>query len=258
MPGKTRHLQTYNIKQEQDTLTVCDCPGLVFPSIKKSSRAGLILAGVLSLHQMRDYISPIDSMIQKIPYNIFNFMYKLNIKDKNVKGRQLLEMFADNRGYYSGGGSGTYDLNRASRQLLGDYLGGKLIFVELPPNYDNSDNHINQSNQHFQEQWAQMAAIQEQDEIDQQEIKKESEIQKCKDGEFFETQTREEIVDQLMETLDDDDLVELMEGKKVKGVKLDKNLRREIKHMIKRNEDISVAEILSRDGVIVNNQKIHA
>ena len=38
--------------------------------------------------------------------------------------------------------------------------------------------------------------------------------------------------------LDDDDLVELIEGKKVKGVKLDKNLRRDIKHMIKRNEVI--------------------
>jgi hypothetical protein len=45
-------------------------------------------------------------------------------------------------------------------------------------------------------------------------------------------------VDELMEMLDDDDLVELIEGKKVKGVKLDKNLRREIKHMIKRNEVI--------------------
>jgi len=31
-------------------IRVCDCPGLVFPSIKKSSRAGLILGGVLSVH----------------------------------------------------------------------------------------------------------------------------------------------------------------------------------------------------------------
>jgi len=39
-----------------------------------------------------------------------------------------------------------------------------------------------------------------------------------------------------MELLDDDDMVGLLEGKKVKGVKLDKNLRREVKHMINRNE----------------------
>ncbi len=39
-------------------------------------------------------------------------------------------------------------------------------------------------------------------------------------------------------------MIDLLDGKKVMGLKLDKNLRREIKHMIKREEDIDILSIL--------------
>lgn len=67
----------------------------------------------------------------------------MQINDKNIKGRELLEKFSRLRGYYSGGGSGTFDLNRASRHIINDYLNGRLLFVELPPGFDNNDYHVN-------------------------------------------------------------------------------------------------------------------
>jgi hypothetical protein len=36
--------------------------------------------------------------------------------------------------------------------------------------------------------------------------------------------------------LTDEDVLDLLEGKKVKQIKLDKNLRREVKHIIRRGE----------------------
>ena len=111
MPGKTRHLQTYEIKvkngnEEEDFVKVCDCPGLVFPSTKKCSRAGLVLAGVLPVHQMRDYIGPVDLLVKKIPYTIFNLLYRLTIVDQAITGRQLLELYSQDRGYHAQGAAG--------------------------------------------------------------------------------------------------------------------------------------------------------
>lgn len=61
----------------------------------------------------------------------------------------------------------------------------------------------------------------------------------------------------LAQQLTDDNVLDLLEGKKVNGIKFDKNLRREVKHAIKRQEDIDVLDILCRDGVTVNNVKLN-
>lgn len=42
-PGKTKHLQTIKLRED---VTLCDCPGLVFPSFL-SSKAEMVLCGVL-------------------------------------------------------------------------------------------------------------------------------------------------------------------------------------------------------------------
>lgn len=39
------------------TLMLCDCPGLVFPSFV-TTKADLVLGGILPIDQMRDFISP--------------------------------------------------------------------------------------------------------------------------------------------------------------------------------------------------------
>ncbi|CAF3863465.1 unnamed protein product [Adineta steineri] len=53
-PGKTKHFQTIFLEKE---LMLCDCPGLVFPSFV-STKDELIVNGILSIDQMRDYIGP--------------------------------------------------------------------------------------------------------------------------------------------------------------------------------------------------------
>ncbi|CAH8299627.1 unnamed protein product, partial [Schistosoma turkestanicum] len=54
-PGKTKHFQTIYVRSD---LILCDCPGLVMPSFAYS-RADLVVAGILSIDGMRDYLSPV-------------------------------------------------------------------------------------------------------------------------------------------------------------------------------------------------------
>jgi ribosome biogenesis GTPase A len=50
-PGKTKHFQTLELNDE---VTLCDCPGLVFPSFV-STREEMVVNGVLPIDQLRDY-----------------------------------------------------------------------------------------------------------------------------------------------------------------------------------------------------------
>jgi large subunit GTPase 1 len=54
-PPRRRRHQTLHISTE---ITLCDCPGLVFPSFT-SSRAEMVISGVVPIAQLRDFISPV-------------------------------------------------------------------------------------------------------------------------------------------------------------------------------------------------------
>jgi large subunit GTPase 1 len=51
MPGKTKHFQTLTLS---DTVTLCDCPGLVFPRIS-SSEAEMILNGLYPVDNLKNF-----------------------------------------------------------------------------------------------------------------------------------------------------------------------------------------------------------
>ena len=80
-PGKTKHYQTFFL---DDDLILCDCPGLVFPSFV-STRGELITNGILSIDQMRDYIEPINIVIQNIPKNVIEMIYGIEIKSSKER-----------------------------------------------------------------------------------------------------------------------------------------------------------------------------
>ena len=53
-PGKTKHFQTLLLT---DRITLCDCPGLVFPQFA-NTQADLVVDGVLPIDQMKEYSAP--------------------------------------------------------------------------------------------------------------------------------------------------------------------------------------------------------
>lgn len=70
-PGKTKHFQTLYLDKD---LLLCDCPGLVMPSFV-STKAEMILNGILPIDQMRDHVPPISLLATLIPRHILEDLY---------------------------------------------------------------------------------------------------------------------------------------------------------------------------------------
>ena len=63
MPGKTKHFQTLILNNE---VTLCDCPGLVFPRIT-SSISEMVLNGLYPVDTIKSYEGPIENLLKRIP-----------------------------------------------------------------------------------------------------------------------------------------------------------------------------------------------
>lgn len=62
-PGKTKHLQTLELADSN--ITLCDCPGLVFPSIV-ATRSHLVINGTVPLDELKDFVDPVRLIVAKM------------------------------------------------------------------------------------------------------------------------------------------------------------------------------------------------
>ena len=69
-PGKTKHFQTIVL----DDLLLCDCPGLIFPTLA-GSRAELVCGGILRIDEMRDATPPVQLVADRIPRRVLEKQY---------------------------------------------------------------------------------------------------------------------------------------------------------------------------------------
>lgn len=51
MPGKTKHFQTLKLTEK---ITLCDCPGLVFPKVH-ASKAEMVLNGLYPIDTLKEF-----------------------------------------------------------------------------------------------------------------------------------------------------------------------------------------------------------
>lgn len=75
-PGRTKHFQTIDVG---DDLTLCDCPGLVFPSFVSSS-GELLCSGILPINQMKDYVEPASIIANQVPAHVLEATYGIHIE----------------------------------------------------------------------------------------------------------------------------------------------------------------------------------
>lgn len=145
MPGKTKHFQTLNVP-DYANITLCDCPGLVFPSFVSSS-ADLVLAGVYPLSQARDFWPAIELICRRIPRDILEAHFgielprptRLDIAQKGGSvalkaptAEELLGTYCAARSLLAPS-SGVADYYRASRVVLRDYVAGNILYCHTPP-----------------------------------------------------------------------------------------------------------------------------
>lgn len=140
-PGKTKHFQTLIIS---DKMTLCDCPGLVFPSFS-SSRYEMIACGVLPIDRMTEHRESVQVVADRVPRHVIEEIYKISLpKPKSYESQsrpplasELLRAYCTSRGHVAS--SGLPDETRASRQILKDYIDGKLPHYEMPPGVPNQE-----------------------------------------------------------------------------------------------------------------------
>jgi large subunit GTPase 1 len=135
-PGKTKHFQTIHLS---DQVILCDCPGLVFPNFA-TTKAELVLSGVLPIDQLRESTGPAGLVAQRIPQPFLEAIYgmKIHVRPAEEGGtgvptsEEILRAYAIARGF-STQGLGQPDESRAARTVLKDYVKGKLLFCHPPP-----------------------------------------------------------------------------------------------------------------------------
>eukprot|EP00293_Proteomonas_sulcata_P011692 CAMPEP_0184305882 /NCGR_PEP_ID=MMETSP1049-20130417/15037_1 /TAXON_ID=77928 /ORGANISM="Proteomonas sulcata, Strain CCMP704" /LENGTH=338 /DNA_ID=CAMNT_0026618037 /DNA_START=39 /DNA_END=1055 /DNA_ORIENTATION=+ len=165
-PGKTKHFQTMLV---EDGLCLCDCPGLVLPSVV-AKKEEMICGGVLNIHTLRDTIPPVSVICEKVPRELLEQMYGISIPVTRIARESyyarsdpagdlirmarmarlggpstrhsqfmvvfsavdFLDALCKHRKIFKAN-SGLPDHHRAGKMVLGDWLTGSLPHWELPP-----------------------------------------------------------------------------------------------------------------------------
>jgi large subunit GTPase 1 len=142
-PGKTKHFQTIHLSE---SVILCDCPGLVFPNFA-TTKAELVCNGILPIDQLREFTGPAGLVAKRIPQAFLESLYGMKIitrpREEGGTGiptaEEMLTAYAKARGF-TRTGQGQPDESRAARYILKDYVNGKLLFCQPPPeNIDPSE-----------------------------------------------------------------------------------------------------------------------
>lgn len=137
MPGKTKHFQTLNLDFGERNICLVDCPGLVFPSFA-NSKAEMYCCGVLPIHTIKDYISPVSLILSRVPKECLEAYYKVKLPPRDhhmYTAHTLLSVIALKKGWLTGGSSNP-NVAQAARMVLTDYTNGLLVFCHLRPDYN--------------------------------------------------------------------------------------------------------------------------
>ncbi|KAI7999691.1 GTPase LSG1-2, partial [Camellia lanceoleosa] len=132
------------VGEKRTELTLCGCPGLVFPSFT-SSRYEMIASGVLLIDQMTEHMEAVQVVANRVPRHIIEDVYRITLpKPKSYESQsrpplasKLLRAYCASQGYVAP--SGLPDETKAARQILKDYIDGKLPHFEMSPGKSNNE-----------------------------------------------------------------------------------------------------------------------
>lgn len=132
-PGHTKHFQTIFLTP---TVKLCDCPGLVFPSVIRKPLQ--VLAGIYPIAQVREPYSVVGYLAQHIPLHT---LLRLTHPNENAPGEcnkwsayDICEAWALKRGFLTARVSRP-DVYRSANSILRLAIEGRLCMCTRPPGY---------------------------------------------------------------------------------------------------------------------------
>jgi len=136
-PGKTKHIQTIALNEQ---LTLCDCPGIVLPSVV-ASRAHLVVNATMPLDHLRGGLVPaVDLVVERIGFKNLISFYKCDhallpqFKRIGSDARALLCALAVSKKHFLA--LNVPDESKAARLVLKDICTGRLVHAMHPPGSD--------------------------------------------------------------------------------------------------------------------------
>ena len=176
-PGKTKHFQTIII---DDSLMLCDCPGLVFPSFMRSA-GEMLCAGILPINHMRDYIEPGNVIASRVPMHLLEAAYGMKIKreldfkdnpNRPPNAHEMLYAYCAIKGFITNG-TGRWDEFRACKEMLRDFADGRILYVSPPQHEKDMERWLADTEKTMlkREKVAERIALQKLHEVDETESK---------------------------------------------------------------------------------------
>ncbi|XP_069055183.1 guanine nucleotide-binding protein-like 1 [Lepisosteus oculatus] len=130
-PGHTKYFQTYFLTP---TVKLCDCPGLIFPSLV--DRQQQVLAGIYPVSQIQEPYSSVGYLASRVPIPAL-----LKLRHPSAEGGSeeppwtawdICEAWAEKRGYKTAKAARN-DVYRAANSLLRLATDGRLCLCLRPP-----------------------------------------------------------------------------------------------------------------------------
>ncbi|KAH8583019.1 Kre35p-like [Cryptosporidium sp. chipmunk genotype I] len=142
-PGKTKHLQTLRLKpphlndkyEDQNFITLCDCPGLVMPSFT-STKEHLLINGVTPIDHFRgNFLDTIQLIGDRISAQLYKTYFDgIDYQVPRIfDSAQFLNKLCETRHLFQQGKGAIPDWSKAGRMILRDYWTGKLLYCHTPP-----------------------------------------------------------------------------------------------------------------------------
>ncbi|XP_036724788.1 guanine nucleotide-binding protein-like 1 isoform X6 [Balaenoptera musculus] len=132
-PGHTRYFQTYFLTP---SVKLCDCPGLIFPSLLP--RQLQVLAGVYPIAQIQEPYTAVGYLASRVPVQALLHLRHPEAEDPSAEhpwcAWDICEAWAEKRGYKTAKAARN-DVYRAANSLLRLALDGRLSLCFQPPGY---------------------------------------------------------------------------------------------------------------------------
>ncbi len=126
-PGVTKQMQEIQLDKN---IVLLDSPGVVLTTTDQTD--SLILRSAVRVEDLRDPVRPVEALLNRVEHDQLMKFYRIGTF---ATTDQFIAQVARKRGYIGSGG--IVNMDQAARQVVRDFMHGKLSYHTQPPIFDD-------------------------------------------------------------------------------------------------------------------------